>query len=167
MFKNYFKIAWRNLTKNKAFSIINVTGLSVSVAFCLLLFFYIRYEESYDSFHSKKDHLFRLEMSNTFPSADTTKEKGVFSFLTKNDDVKNQLTFPLVVAANMQNAFPEIKSITRFRDERDNIIKVNNEVYKEKHVLYADSNFFKNLSFHLLEGNPKTVLNSTSNIVIS
>ncbi|MGN6601463.1 MAG: ABC transporter permease [Ginsengibacter sp.] len=167
MFKNYFKIAWRNLTKNKAFSIINVTGLSVSVAFCLLLFFYIRYEESYDSFHSKKDHLFRLEMSNTFPSADTTKEKGVFSFLTKNDDVKNQLTFPLVVAANMQNAFPEIKSITRFRDERDNIIKVNNEVFKEKHVLYADSNFFKNLSFHLLEGNPKTVLNSTSNIVIS
>ncbi|MGN6802320.1 MAG: ABC transporter permease [Ginsengibacter sp.] len=167
MFKNYFKIAWRNLTKNKAFSIINITGLSVSVAFCLLLFFYIRYEESYDSFHSKKDHLFRLEMSNTFPSADTTKEKGVFSFLTKNDDVKNQLTFPLVVAANMQNAFPEIKSITRFRDERDNIIKVNNEVYKEKHVLYADRNFFKNLSFHLLEGNPKTVLNSTSNIVIS
>jgi putative ABC transport system permease protein len=167
MIKNYFKIAWRNLTKNKTFSIINITGLSVSVAFCLLLFFYIRYEQSYDSFHVKKDHLFRLEMSNTFPSAGTTKGKSIFSFLTKNDNVKNQLTFPLIIAANLQNAFPEINSITRFRDERDNIIKVNNEAYKEKHVLYADSNFFKNLSFHLLEGNPKTVLNSTNDIVIS
>jgi putative ABC transport system permease protein len=106
-------------------------------------------------------------MSNTFPSADTAKQKSVFSFLTKNDDVNNQLTFPLVVAANMQNTFPEVKSITRFKDERDNIIKVNNEAYREHHVLFADSNFFSNFSFHLLKGNPKTVLNSTSNIVIS
>src|SRR6185503_8621921 len=164
---NYFKIAWRNIVKNKTFSIMNITGLSVSVAFCLLLFFYIRYEQSYDSFHVKKDHLFRMEMSNIFPSADTAKKKSILSFLTKNDDVKNQLTFPLVIAANMQNTFPEVKSITRFKDERDNIIKVNNEAYKEPHMLYADSNFFSNLSFHLLKGNPKTVLNSTGNIVIS
>lgn len=167
MFKNYFKIGWRNITKNKTFSIINITGLSVSVAFCLLLFFYIRYEQSYDTFHVKKDHLFRLEMSSTSPSADTAKGKSIFSFLTKNDNVQNQLTFPLVIATNMQNAFPEIKSITRFRDERDNIIKVNDEAYKEPHVLYADSNFFNNFSFHLLRGNAKTVLSSTSDIVIS
>ena len=167
MLKNYFKIAWRNIVKNRTFSIINITGLSVSVAFCLLLFFYIRYEQSYDAFHAKKDHLFRLEMSNTFPSADTAKKKGILSFLTKNDDVQNQLTFPLIIAANMQNTFPEIKSITRFKDERDNIIKVNNEAYREPHVLYADSNFFGNFSFHLVQGNPKTVLNSTDNIVIS
>ncbi len=167
MFKNYLKIALRNIVKNRTLSIINITGLSVSIAFCLLLFFYIRYEQSYDSFHAKKDHLFRLEMSNVWPSADTAKKKNVFSFLTKDDNIKNQLTFPLVVAANMQNTFPEVKSITRFKDERDNIIKVNNEAYREPHVLYADSNFFSNFSFHLLKGNPKTVLNSTGNIVIS
>ncbi len=167
MFKNYFKIAWRNIVKNRTFSIINIVGLSFSVTFCLLLLFYIRYEQSYDTFHTKKDHLFRLEMSNTFPSADTVKTKSVFSFLAKNDNVKNQLTFPLVIAANMQNTFPEVKSITRFKDERDNIIKVNNEPYREPHVLYADSNFFSNFSFHLLKGNPKTALNSTGNIVIS
>src|SRR5665213_808063 len=137
MFKNYFKIAWRNILKNQTFSIINITGLSVSIAFCLLLFFYIRYEQSYDNFHTKKDHLFRLEMSNTLPSADTAKKESIFSFLTKNDNVKNQLTFPLVIAANLQNAFPQVKSITRFKDERDNIIKVNNEAYREPHVLFA------------------------------
>jgi putative ABC transport system permease protein len=166
MFKNYFKIAWRNLVKNKTLSIINIVGLSVSIAFCLVLFFYIRYEQSYDSFHAKKDHLFRLEMSNTFPSSDTAK-KSIFSFLTKNDDVQNQLMFPVIVAANMQNAFPEIKSITRFKDNGDQLVKINNQTYKEKHVLLADSNFFSNFSFHLLKGNPKTVLNSNNNIVIS
>ena len=129
MFKNYIKIAWRNLIKNKALSIINITGLSVSIAFCLVLFFYIRYEQSYDTFNAKKDQLFRLEMSNTFPSSDTAK-KSFFSFLTKNDDV-------------------------------------NNQIYKEKHFLFADSNFFSNFSFHLLKGNSKTVLNSNTNIVIS
>ncbi|HEY5462185.1 MAG TPA: ABC transporter permease [Hanamia sp.] len=166
MIKNYVKIAWRNLIKNKTLSIINITGLSVSIAFCLVLFFYIRYEQSYDTFNVKKDHLFRLEMSNTFPSSDTAK-KSFFSFLTKNDDVQNQLVFPVVIAANMQNEFPEIKSITRFKDFGDLLVKVNNQTYKEKDCLFADSNFFSNFSFHLLKGNPKTVLNSNNNIVIS
>jgi putative ABC transport system permease protein len=167
MFKNYFKIAWRNIIKNKTLSIINITGLSVSIAFCLVLFFYIRYEQSYDSFHAKKDHLFRLEMSKTFMSPDTTKKKSIFSFLTKNDDVENQLVFPVIVAANMQNQFPEIKSITRFKDNGDLLVKANNQTYKEKHVVFADSNFFSNFSFHLLKGNPQTVLNSNSDVVIS
>lgn len=166
MFKNYFKIAWRNLFKNKSLSVINIIGLSVSIAFCLLLFFYIRYEQSYDTFYKNKDHLFRLEMSNTFPSTDTTK-KGFFSFLTKNDDVQNQLVFPVIVAANMQNQFPEIKAITRFKDNGDQLVKVNNETYKEKHFLFADSNFFTTFSFHLLKGNPQTVLSSNNNVVIS
>ncbi len=166
MFKNYFKIAWRNIIKHRTLSIINITGLSVSIAFCLVLFFYIRYEQSYDSFHTKKDHLFRLEMSNTFPSSDTAK-KSIFSFLTKNDDVQNQLVFPVIVAANMQNAFPEIKSITRFKDNGDQLVKVNNQTYKEKHILLSDPNFFNNFSFPLLKGNPKTALNSNNNIIIS
>ena len=166
MIKNYFKIAWRNLIKNKTLGIINITGLSVSIAFCLVLFFYIRYEQSYDTFNTKEDHLFRLEMSNTATSSDTSK-KSFFSFLTKNDDVQNQLVFPVVVAANMQNEFPEIKSITRFKDNGDLLVKLNNQTYKEKDCLFADSNFFGNFSFHLLKGNCKTVLNSNNNIVIS
>ncbi|MFT4154873.1 ABC transporter permease [Parafilimonas sp.] len=166
MFKNYLKTAWRNVIKNKTLSIINIAGLSVSIAFCLLLFFYIRYEQSYDSFHTNKDHLFRLEMSNVWPSSDTAK-KSVFSFLTKNDDVENQLVFPAVVAGDMTNTFPEIKSITRFKDNEDLLVKVNKEMYKEKHCLFADSNFFNDFSFRLIKGNPKTVLSSLSDVVIS
>ena len=167
MFKNFFKTAWRNIIKNKTFSIINITGLSVSVAFCLLLFFYIRDEQSYDSFHAKKDHLFRLEMTDTRPPLGPVKKKGLFSFLSKGDDMRNDLGFPLIVAANLQNTFPEIKSITRFHDDWSDIIKTNIGAYRERSILYADSNFFSNFSFHLLQGDPETVLNSPGNIVIS
>src|SRR5438477_3088395 len=154
MFKNYFKIAWRNMIKNKTLSIINITGLAVSIAFCLVLFFYIRYEQSYDDFQQKKNHLFRLEMSSTFHSSDLPK-KSFFSFLTKDNDVNNQLVFPVVVAGSMQKTFPEIKSIVRFKDNGEQLVKVNNETYKEKHAVLADSNFFETFSFHLLEGNTK------------
>src|ERR1700712_3515368 len=55
MLKNFIKIAWRNLIRNRTFSIINIVGLSFSVAFCLLLFFYIRKEQSYDNFSENKN----------------------------------------------------------------------------------------------------------------
>src|ERR1043165_3106624 len=116
MFRSYLKIAWRSIIKNKAISVINVTCLSVSIAFCLVLFFYIRHEQSFDTFHKNKDHLFRLEMSNVWPTKDTAK-KGLFSFLTAKEDVENQLVFPVIVAANMQRTFPEVRSITRFKDD--------------------------------------------------
>ncbi|HEX4373487.1 MAG TPA: ABC transporter permease, partial [Puia sp.] len=167
MLRNYIKIAWRNLLKNRTFSIINIAGLSFSVAFCLLLFFYIRYEQSFDTFHQKKDRLFRLEMTSMWKGDDGEKKKSIFSFLTKQDDQEYGLVFPVVVSGDMQNTFPEIKSITRLKDEGGSLLKAKNAVFKEEHILYADDNFFTNFSFHLKEGNAKTILTSTKNIVLS
>ncbi|HLK31240.1 MAG TPA: ABC transporter permease, partial [Puia sp.] len=167
MFKNYVKIAWRNLLKNRTFSIINIVGLSFSVAFCLLLFFYIRHEQSYDSFHEKKNRLFRMEMTNTWVSPDIKPKDHLFSFLTKNDDVENELVFPLVVGMDMQQTFPEIKSVTRFQDQGEQLVKANKEVYKEKHIIYADDNFFSNFTFHIKKGNAKTALQSVNHVIIS
>ena len=167
MMKNYLLIAWRNLRKNKTFSIINITGLSFSVAFCLLIFLYIRHEQSYDSFHGNKDRIYRLEMSNIYTTTTADKSKSIFSFLTKADDIENQLVFPLVVSGDMQHAFPEIKNVIRFKDNGEEPFKINNQVFKEKHTLYADSNFFTTFSFPLVQGNAKTALNSINNIVVS
>jgi len=171
MLKNYIKIACRNLMKNKIFSFINIIGLSFSVAFCLLLFFYIRHEQSYDSFHAKKDRLFRLEMTTVRKRDDVQPKKSIFSFLTKNDDVENNVIFPLIVGPDMQSAFPEIESITRFKDVGHHfgaqLIKADHEVYKEKDLLYADDNFFTNFSFRLIKGNPNTVLSSPENVVLT
>src|ERR1700722_2436899 len=167
MLRNYIKIAWRNLLKNRTFSIINIAGLSFSVAFCLLLFFYIRYEQSFDTFHQKKDRLFRLEMTSMWKRDDAEKKKNIFSILTKQDEQEYGLVFPVVVSGDMQNTFPEIKSITRFKDEGGSLLKTKNAVFKEEHILYADDNFFTNFSFHLKQGNAKTILISTKNIVLS
>ena len=98
MLKNYIKIGLRNLRKNKVFTLINITGLSVSVTFCVLLFLHIRQEQSFDSFHSKKERLYRLEMTDFWVQAKDKPKTHFFSFLTKDDDVKNVLVFPLVVA---------------------------------------------------------------------
>jgi putative ABC transport system permease protein len=166
MLRNFIKVAWRNLRKNRTFSIINITGLSLSVAFCLLLFFYIRKEQSYDSFAEKKDRLFRFETTNIFGSTEPKPDR-LFSFLTKGNEVNNSLVTSLIIGRDIQKNFPEVKSITRFQDQGSGLVRINKTVYKLSHVLYADDNFFRNFSFPVIQGNPDALKNSTSRVVIS
>ena len=58
MFKNYIQIAWRNLTKNKLYSFINIGGLSVGIAACMLIMLYVAHELSFDHFHKNADRIF-------------------------------------------------------------------------------------------------------------
>lgn len=167
MFKNYLKIAWRDLLKNRRLSIINIAGLSFSVAFCLLLFFYIMYERSYDLFHKKKDHLYRMEMTNLWASAKDKPKEPFFSFITKTDEVKNQLVFPLIVGVDLKQTFPEVKSITRYQDQGTQLVRAKKEIYNEEHIIVADDNFFNNFSFPIIKGNKTTALGSPYNVVIS
>ncbi|HEV3251456.1 MAG TPA: ABC transporter permease, partial [Puia sp.] len=167
MFKNYFKIAWRNLMKYKMFTFINIFGLSLSVSFCMLLFMYLRYEQSYDGFHSKKDRLYRLETANLYGPVAQKPEKNFFGWLTKNDEVDNELSFAMQLEPDMQSRFPEIINMTGFSRQGTVMIKAANHVFKEDRVLYTDTNFFKSLSFHLLSGNPSTVLRTGNSAVIS
>ncbi|HXB09060.1 MAG TPA: ABC transporter permease [Puia sp.] len=167
MLKNYLIIAWRNLLRNRTLSIINLFGLSVSVAFCLLLFFYIRWEQSYDRWHAKRDRLYRCEMSSL--RVDTAKKpsKSVFGFLTRGNDEKNDVTFPLIVGPALKNALPEVVSFTRLRDKDGELVRAGNAVHKEEQVIHADGNFFSNFSFRLLKGDPRTVLKDPNSVVLS
>jgi putative ABC transport system permease protein len=167
MLRNFAKIAWRNLLKNRTFSIINIFGLSLSVAFCLLLFFYIRNEQSYDTFPEKKDRLFRLESTSLYGDADAKPASHLFSFLTKGNEVDNTLITSLVIGRDIERSFPEVKSITRFQDQESALIKVDKTVYKLSHLVYADDNFFKNFSFPIIKGNPDALAASIKNIIIS
>jgi putative ABC transport system permease protein len=167
MLKNYIKIAWRNLIKNRTFSIINIVGLSLSIAFCLLLFFYIRKEQSYDTFSENKDRLFRFESTNTWVSTNSKPASHLFSFLTKENDIDNSLVTSLIIGRDIQQNFPEVKSIVRFQDAGDGMVKFNKEVYKLNHILFADDNFFKTFSFHILRGNPEALKASVKNVIIS
>ena len=157
MFTNYLKIAWRNLLRHPMLSAINLVGLSVSVAFCVLLFFHIRYEQSFDRFHANGDRLYRLEMTDFW-----------------NDDPNSpshQLEFPLVVGRDLKTRFPEVKEVIVFKNQTihmgEQLVRADNQVYQEKDVYYTDSTFFTRLSFPLLRGDPRKVLGLPGNVVLS
>src|SRR5579863_6919017 len=103
MFTNYLKIAWRNLLRHPMLSSINLVGLSVSVAFCVLLFFHIRYEQSFDRFHANGDRLYRLEMTD----------------VGNNDpgSQRREREFPLIGGRDMKGNFPEVKRVIVFKDQ--------------------------------------------------
>src|SRR6185436_12332151 len=96
MLKNYFKIAWRNLMKNKTFSFINVFGLSIGLTSCMLITLYLYHELSYDKYHKNIDRLYQL--GTTFV------KEG------KEDRTANT---PAPIAKTMQQEFPEIAQSTR------------------------------------------------------
>jgi putative ABC transport system permease protein len=167
MIRNYLKIAWRNLFRNRLLTVINLIGLAVSVTFCLLLVFHIRYEQSFDSFHQKKDRLYRCEMTSFFIAPKDTVKKGFWSMLTKDNEERRQLSFPLIAGPDVQAAFPEVASYTRLMNTSSTLVRVDKEVYKEKECLYTDDNFFLNFSFPLEKGDAKTALASPGNVVLA
>jgi len=149
MFRNYLTVAWRNLLRKRTATIINLFGLSVSVAFCLLLFYHIRWEQSFDTFHANKDRIFRCESSTL-----------------REGSEKNGLVFPIVSGPELQRSFPEVAAVNRLR-EGNGLVKAGDNVYDEKELLYADENFFQVFSFPLLKGNPRTALSSPQDVVLS
>jgi len=157
MVRSYLKTAWRNLLHNPTISLINLTGLAISVALCALLFFHIRYEQSFDGFHRNGNRLYRLEMGDISPDGAKTDTHG--------------LMFPLVVGTDLMAQFPELSSLIRFKNMSahwgDQLIRAKNQVYKEKDVIYADSTFLTHLSFPLLKGDPRSVLKLPGTVVLS
>ena len=166
MLKNFILIAWRNLIKHRTISFINLTGLSLSISFCLLLIFHIQKESSFDSFHKNKDRVYRLEMTSVYPVSDTLINKSLFSFLTESEDAENQASFPLIVGRDIKANFPEVNRFVRFQDVGSQLVSRNQKTFKQDHIIYADANFFGLFSFHLLKGNifstPNTVVISSS-----
>ncbi len=135
--------------------------------FVCLLFFYIRKEQSYDSFPENKDRLFRFESTYIWDASDAKPTSHLFSFLTKNNDINNGLSTPLVIGRDILKNFPEVKSITRFQDQGSGLVRINKSVYKLKDILYAEDNFFENFSFKIIKGNSKALKASVKNAVIS
>ena len=98
MLRNYLKIAFRNLLKNKVYSFLNITGLALGIAACFFIFQYIHFEKSYDSFNKNIDNLYRV----------TLKFTGSF------DNVALSATNHPAVGPAMKSEFPEVKYFTRF-----------------------------------------------------
>jgi putative ABC transport system permease protein len=150
MFKNYFKIALRNLARNKIYSFINIAGLSIGLACAMLIILYVKDEISYDRFHKNVNNVYRIVTQGI----DKNGAKG------RKDPNTGYLQGPRFA----QNV-PEIKYFIRVQSGNENI-KTGTEI-KDQDLLFVDSTFFDAFSFPLLSGNPKTCLKDPSSVVLS
>jgi putative ABC transport system permease protein len=151
MIKGYFTIGWRNLWKNKAFTFINVFGLSVGLISCLLITLYVQHEASFDEFQPNGNRIARVIMEYSFNGSNESNRVPVTS--TK-------------VAPVFARIFPEVESSIRMTDD-DVIVKNNENPFTERHFLYADSTFFKFFSFYFLQGNPQKALDGPRKVVLT
>ncbi|MDB5130287.1 MAG: macrolide transporter [Mucilaginibacter sp.] len=149
MIKNYFKIAWRNLKKNRLYAFINITGLTVGIVSCLLIGIYIKHEISYNRFNENADRIVRVTMD--YGHAEAPWKTAVTG--TK-------------VGPQFKRTFPGIADFVRL-EKRSDIISYNNRVFKESNILYADPSFLKMFSFKLLKGDRITVLDDPDKIIIT
>ena len=171
MIKTNLKLAIRNIFRNKLYSAINIIGLSVASAFCILVYMYVKNERSFDNFHKDSDRLYRVEETDFFASfrRDQKDSKSFFSFLMKDEEQKNMLTTPMILAGDLKTNFPEVENAVRIKEMYDPIVRIGNQSFKEKeeNAAYVDQDFFKAFTYPLLEGNPSSVLAEHNNVVIS
>ena len=150
MLKNYLKISLRNLWKQKGYAFINIIGLAVGIAFCALIFLYVRDELTYDRFHANADRIVRAHRVS-------------FAVDGSVEDTDTSLPFPAGPAFVAD--IPEIEQAVRLI-QFDHFVRYEDRAFEES-ALYADPQFFEVFSFPLLQGTPGTALAAPNNIVLS
>ncbi|MBX7153199.1 ABC transporter permease [bacterium] len=151
MFQNYFKIAVRNLTKNAGYSLINLFGLTIGLAACVLLVLYLNHELSFDGFHSKADRIYRAIERRASAS-----EQNRLAAVTAAP-----------VAGYLQSTFPEIERTTQLlRLGRFTTTYGSNRFY-EADYLFADQTFFDVFDFELTGGDAATALKEPNSVVLA
>src|SRR5258706_8921549 len=142
MIGNYFKVASRNILKRKMFSFINAFGLSIGIAFCILIYLYIQDERSFDQFHKNKNLIYRLE------------EKSYDTWQHKSKDPYNHSAYLMKsLKQAVKDELPEIALATHYNPEHYGIVKHEDKIFTEKEIAFVDADFFKMFSFRVLAGN--------------
>lgn len=150
MIKNVVKTALRHLYKRKAFSIINILGLSVGLTCCILILLWVNDEMSYDRFHDNFRNIYRV---------------GEMQKQGKEDFPVGVTPAPL--GPGLVEEFPEIISSVRLQHSVSGLIKHEDNVFNESRILLADENFFEMFSFNLIKGDSEQVLKDPYSFVIS
>lgn len=149
MIKNFFKIAWRNLIRNKGFSFINISGLAIGMAAAILIFLWIGNEMSYDQFHEKKDRIYeawnRAEFSGKLQCWNTT---------------------PKILARTIEKDLPEVERAVRVNWPSNYLFSVGEKRLTVNGNI-VDTGFLQVFSFPLVQGDAKTALNNPSGILLT
>src|SRR3569833_2358712 len=151
MLKSYLTTAWRNLRKNKVFSLINIAGLSIGMAACLLILQYVNFELSYDQFNKIVEDVYRVY----------------------NDRYQNgkliqhgTITYSAISKA-MQNDYPEVINHTRVEPYGNTIISYESKKFGDQQVTAVDNSFLDMFSYILVAGDAKTALIAPLTVVIT
>jgi putative ABC transport system permease protein len=150
MLKNFIRIAFRGLLKNKAFTIINILGLALGLATCLLIVFYVFDELSYDRFNSNANRIYRVNMDMKY-----------------GGNVASYAITPPPLASTLKNNYPEVERSARLIHDQGVRVKKESEYIQEDKVVYADSELFGVFTLPLTEGDPKTALTEPNTVVIT
>ncbi len=155
MFKNYIKIAIRNLLKNKVYSLINILGLAIGLATSLLIVFYVVDEWSYDKFNNDTDRLYRIVQT-----------------MTSEERTEEQATTPFLLGPVLDAEFPDfVDKTVRFYNmqETSHTIRYKEKKisFKEENFYFVDSTFFDIFSIEMVVGNPQEALKNPASLVIS
>ena len=149
MWRNYLNITVRNLKRHPLFSFINISGLSIGLALCMLIVLYLKDDKSFDMFHAQKDQIYRIVRDDIQPDGSATHDG--------NTGMKQGPAFA--------EAIPEIRTFVRVQSEQLPV-KIGDNIF-EQEGLYADSNFFSVFSFPMTQGNPATALADKYSVVLS
>src|SRR5436190_3305323 len=142
MIKNYFKIAWRNIKRHKAYAGINILGLAIGIAACLLILQYVSFKLSYEDFHTKKDRIYRVRQDRY-----------------DNGKLSTQWAAGAYAVGNVfKETIPEIEDYVKVVANDPVITEVNNQPLKIEKVFFASSSFFNLFTYPLLAGDSKTAL---------
>ena len=155
MLKHHLMISWRNLVKNQAYTLLNIGGLALGITCFILISFYVQDELSYDRFHTKADHIYRV--------------KEIF----ESDGVgERSASLPFPVAEALLNDYPSIvkKAVRLFNFQAPSLAMANEEnekEFNEKRLFFADAAFFEIFDFKLSDGDPKTALTDPNSVLLT
>lgn len=149
MLLSYFKQAWRNLAKNRTYSLLNIAGLAASLTAFVLIAIWVMDEWSYDKFNTNYSHIYRV----------------VGNEKTQTETIHSAVTSAPMAAA-LKNDYPEVEEAVRMTS-RSEIIERNGQQYMQPDILVADPSFFKIFSYHLSEGDEATALKEPFSIILT
>lgn len=153
MIRNYLKIAWRNLLKSKSYAFINICGLALGAAICLLIVLFIKSENSVDEWREDSDHVYRMVLDRIYPGRQTS-----YAFI------------PQSFAKAVKNDIPEVEESTRVFNFLNNgtfQINIDDDKYEETKVFFGDPSFFDVFKSNLLYGSEQDALSKPNSVVLN
>lgn len=150
MIKNYLKVAFRNLLRNKFYSILNISGLAIGIACCLLIVLFVTDELSYDKYYDNSENTYRLTMAGALNGS-------AFDLAVVGD----------VVGQTLMEDFPEVTNYVRFRQNGSPFIRSGEDIFKEEKYVWADQSIIDIFSLQIVSGDASSALTAPKSLLMS